>query len=460
MNIAIILAAGEGTRMKSKTPKVLHKVCGKPILEYVIEASQGAGIDKNVVIVGHGSGPVKEYFKDKSVIFKNQPVGEDAPYGTGFAVMQAIDELEDEDTVVILCGDTPLIRKDSIERLLDYHRSENLYGTVLTTILEDASGYGRIKRDEFGKVSKIIEQKDASEAELDIKEINSGVFCFNGKVLKTFLEKLDNDNSQNEYYITDIMGILREEGYSLGAFIIEDANEIHGINSRKQLSLSEGLMKDRINNFHMDNGVTFIDPSTTYIEDDVVIGQDTIIYPGVILEGQTTIGEDCIIRANSRISNSTIKDSVVIESSLIEKSLVEKGASIGPNAHLRPSTSIGKHVHIGNFVEVKNSSIGEGSKAGHLAYIGDASVGKNVNIGCGVIFANYNGKEKLHTIVADNAFIGSNSNLVAPVKINEWAYIAAGSTITKDVEEGALSIERAEQKNIQGWVEKKGLKDK
>lgn len=460
MDISIILAAGEGTRMKSKTPKVLHKVCGKPILEYVLDASRGAGIDKNIVIVGHGSDSIKEYFKEESVIFKNQPVGKDAPYGTGFAVMQGIDEVKDEDTVVILCGDTPLITKNSIKVLMDYHKKEGLYGTVLTTLLDDASGYGRIKRDDFGKVAKIVEEKDATEAEKEIKEINSGVFCFKGSVLRSFLEELNNDNAQNEYYITDIIGILRDEGYSLGACIIEDATEIHGINSSEQLSFSETLMKKRINKFHMSEGVTIIDPASTYISGDVKIGRDTIIYPGVSLDGDTSIGEDCIIRGATRIVDSSIENFVSIESSVIEKSEVKDNASIGPNAHLRPNSIIGKNVHIGNFVEVKNSSIGENSKAGHLAYIGDAEVGKNVNIGCGVIFANYNGKEKFKAIVGDNSFIGSNSNLVAPVKINDWGYIAAGSTITKEVEEGSLSIERATQVNIAGWVEKKGLKSK
>nr|WP_300003653.1 bifunctional UDP-N-acetylglucosamine diphosphorylase/glucosamine-1-phosphate N-acetyltransferase GlmU [Tissierella sp.] len=460
MDISIILAAGEGTRMKSKTPKVLHKVCGKPILEYVLDASRRAGIDKNIVIVGNGSEIIREYFQDDEVIFKEQPTGENAPYGTGFAVMQGIDEVKDEDTVVILCGDTPLITKDSVKLLMDYHKKENLHATVLTTLLDDASGYGRIKRDDSGNVSKIVEEKDASQSEKEIKEINSGVFCFNGSVLRNSLEKLDNDNSQNEYYITDIIGILKEEGYNLGAFIIEDASEIHGINSREQLSFSEKLMKERINKRHMSNGVTLIDPEHTYIEDSVVIGRDTIIYPGALIEGKTSIGEDCVIKGDTRISNSTIKDYVTIESSVIETSFAERGASIGPSAHLRPQSHLGENVHIGNFVEVKNASIGAGSKAGHLAYIGDADVGENVNIGCGVIFVNYNGKEKFRTQVGDHSFIGSNVNLVAPVKISDWGYIAAGSTITRDVEEGSLSIERADQVNIEGWVEKKGLKTK
>lgn len=457
MDISIILAAGEGTRMKSKIPKVLHKVCGKPLLEYIIDASQGAGIEKNVVIVGHGKDQVREYFQDRPIIFKDQPLGKDVPYGTGFAVMQGEEYIDDDGIVVILYGDTPLITKETIDRLLKFHREGGFDGTVLTALLDDPTGYGRIKRDGSGNISKIVEQKDASEEEQKIKEINSGIYCFNGRLLKLALGKIDNDNAQRELYVTDVVGILRDEGYKIGAYVIEDSLEIHGVNSRLQLAFSEKVMRDRINENHMANGVTLIDPDSTYIEEGVVIGSDTIIYPGVNIQGNTKIGEDCIIRSNTRIIDSEIGDQVQIESSLIETSVVGSKATIGPNSHLRPKSHIGENVHIGNFVEVKNASIGENSKAGHLAYIGDAIVGKNVNIGCGVIFANYNGKDKQITTVGDGAFIGSNSNLVAPVVIKDRAYIAAGSTITQDVESGDLSIARAKQVNKKGWVDKKGL---
>ena len=460
MDIAIILAAGEGTRMKSETPKVLHKVSGKPLLKYIMEASQQAELGKTVVVIGYGGEKVEKHFQDEDVVFKTQPIGEGAAYGTGFAVMQAVDEIGDNDRVVILCGDTPLMTGDTIESLLDYHKENNCSGTVLTAVLDDTTGYGRIKRDEEGNVSRIVEEKDASEEEKEIKEINSGVYCFQGELLKKYLSELDNDNSQNEYYITDIVEILKREGYKLGAYVVEDEREIHGVNSRKQLSYSEEIMRERINNFHMEEGVTIVDASNTYIEGDVKIGRDTIIYPGASLERGTIIGENCVIKGDTIVTASVIGDNVEIISSNIEHSKVEDACSIGPNAHLRPESHLGKNVHIGNFVEVKKAHIKEGSKAGHLAYIGDAIVGKNVNIGCGVIFANYNGKSKSQTIVGDNSFIGSNSNLVAPVKINDWGYVAAGSTITKDVEEGALSIGRATQVNKPGWVEKKGLKNK
>lgn len=460
MNISIILAAGEGTRMKSKLPKVLHKVCGKSLLEYVLAASEGAKVDKNIVIIGHGGEDVKGYFEDRPIIFKNQPIGEDAPYGTGYAVMQGEEYIEDDSNVIILCGDTPLITKDTIEGLLEFHKRENLDGTVLTALLDEPSGYGRIKRDQFGNVSKIIEDKDATMEEKKINEINSGIYCFNGKLLKQALGKVDNDNAQGEFYITDVVGILRDQGHKVGAYIIEDSVEIHGINSRTQLAFSEKIMRNRINELHMENGVTLIDPDNTYIEDGVKIGSDTIIYPGVNIEGDTSIGTDCIIRSNTRIVDSVIEDNVVIESSLIEDSSVDNGCSIGPNAHLRPKSKIGKNVHLGNFVEVKNAQIGDNSKAGHLAYIGDADVGSDVNIGCGVIFANYNGKDKQVTTIGDNVFIGSNSNLVAPLEIKDWAYIAAGSTITDNIDEGDLSIARARQVNKPGWVKKQGINDK
>lgn len=458
MNISIILAAGEGTRMKSKLPKVLHKICGKPLLEYVINASKGAEIEKNVVIIGHGGEQVKEYFKDEPIIFKEQPIGKDAPYGTGFAVMQGEEYIDDDSDVIILCGDTPLITKETINKLLKFHKEGNFHGTVLTALLADSTGYGRIKRDESGNIFKIVEEKDATEEEKKIKEINSGIYCFNGKLLRQALKKIDDDNAQGEFYITDVVGILRDEGYKVGAYVVEDSTEIHGINSRIQLAFSEGIMRKRINETHMLNGVTFINPDNTYIEEGVVVGSDTIIYPGVNIEGNTKIGEDCIIRSNSRIVNSQIGDKVEVESSLIEGSIIESNVTIGPNAHLRPKSHIKKNVHIGNFVEVKNAIIGENSKAGHLAYIGDAIVGKDVNIGCGVIFVNYNGKDKQITKVGNNVFIGSNSNLVAPIEINDRVYIAAGSTITKDIEEGTLSIARAQQVNKEGWVDKKGLK--
>lgn len=458
MIISVILAAGEGTRMKSKLPKVLHKICGKPLLEYVVNSCKKINVDRNIVVVGHGGDKIKEYFKDYSLIFKTQPIYEGAPYGTGYAVMQAIDEVPDDSIVTILYGDTPLITKETVEKLLDFHKSGNYEATVLSAIVDDPKGYGRILRNTEGSILKIVEEKDAKESEKAIKEINSGMYSFNGKALKYALSKIDNNNSQNEYYITDVISILNNEGYKVGVCLMDNPVEIYGVNSRLQLAFCEDVMQKRINEKLMLDGVTIINPDNTYIEEDVVIGSDTIIYPGVTIEGDTHIGKDCIIRGNTRIINSKISDRVYIESSVIESSTVGYDCHVGPYSHLRPESHLGQNVKIGNFVEVKKSTIMDNSKAGHLAYIGDAQVGSNVNVGCGVVFVNYNGREKFKTIVGDYAFLGSNSNLVAPVEVKDWGYVAAGSTITKDVGEGDLSIARAHQVNKEGWVEKKGFK--
>lgn len=459
MNISIILAAGEGTRMKSKNPKVLHKVCGKSMLEYVIGSSKDAGIDKNYVVVGHGGEKVKDAFKDADIVFKTQPIGEKYPYGTGYAVMQGIDDVQDDDNVVILYGDTPLITSNTIKEFMDYHKERQNDGTVLTAHVDDPTGYGRIVRDDKNNILEIVEHKDANDKELNIKEINSGIYCFNGKHLKESLRQINNENSQGEYYITDVITILKEEGHKVDAYLIEDTTEINGVNSRAQLAFCGKILRDRINQAHMEHGVTIINPENTYIESGVSIGRDSIIYPGVLLKGETLIGENCIIGENTRIEDSKIGNEVEINSSTIERSSVGDKCCIGPYAHLRPNCHLGNNIKIGNFVEVKNSNLGDNSKASHLAYIGDADVGEDVNIGCGVVFVNYDGHSKYRTTVGDNAFIGSNSNLVAPVDIKEWGYIAAGSTITDEVEANALAIARARQVNKSNWVEKKNFKN-
>ena len=454
MSVSIILAAGEGTRMKSKLPKVLHKIGGKPILDYVITASEKAGIKKNVVIIGHGGDKVKEAFNYKDVIFEEQPIGEGAPYGTGYAVKQGVNHVSSEDTVIILCGDTPLVTEETISNLKEFHDKGKYDGTVLTAVLEDATGYGRIVRDKNGNIEKITEEKDANEKEKEIKEINTGIYAFKGRLLIEALNELDDNNAQGELYITDVVEILKTKGYNLGACIIDDFSDVYGINSKEQLAFCEKVLRKRINTYHMEQGVTLIDPENTYIDQDVKIGKDTVIYPGVFLQGSTIIGEDCTIYSQTRIVNSKIGDNTEIDSSLIEESEVGNLVHIGPNAHLRPNSILGNEIKIGNFVEVKKSKLGDGVKAGHLAYIGDGIVGKNVNIGCGVIFANYDGENKNKTIIGDNAFIGSNSNLVAPVNIGDNAYVAAGSTITEDVSEGSLSIARARQVNKDSYVRK------
>ncbi|HHZ02161.1 MAG TPA: bifunctional UDP-N-acetylglucosamine diphosphorylase/glucosamine-1-phosphate N-acetyltransferase GlmU [Tissierellia bacterium] len=454
MNMSIILAAGEGTRMKSDIPKTLHKVCGKEMIRYIIEASINSGIEKNVVVLGHGKEKVGQNIKDMNVITVEQPIGEGVPYGTGYAVMVAEKYINDEDTVLILCGDGPLIRKETLMEFLNYHKKNNWGATVMTAYLNNPKGYGRIIRKEDNSLDKIVEEKDASEEIKNINEINTGIFCFKGNLLKYALSKITTDNSQGEYYLTDTIKVLNHEGFKIGGYIIEDENEVKAVNDRVQLAEVTEIMRNRINQKHMYSGVTIIDPSHTYIDDSVTIGRDTVIYPNTYLEEGTVIGCNCTIGPNTRIINSVIRDNVTVESSKVVESFVDEGTSVGPFANLRPGSKIGKKVKIGDFVEVKKSTIGDNSKSSHLAYIGDAEIGKNVNIGCGVVFVNYDGKNKHKTIVKDGAFIGSNANLVAPVIVEEEGFVAAGSTITENVEQGSLAIARARQ------VNKKGFKNK
>jgi bifunctional UDP-N-acetylglucosamine pyrophosphorylase/glucosamine-1-phosphate N-acetyltransferase len=324
----------------------------------------------------------------------------------------------------------------------------------LTAQAADPTGYGRIVRDHVGIVEKIVEQKDASTEEALIQEINTGTYCFDNELLFDALAKLDTDNAQGEYYLTDIIEILKEDGKIIAAYQTEDFHESLGVNDRIALAEANRLMRQRINRQHMQNGVTLIDPATTYIDEGVVIGSDTLIEAGVIIKGQTTIGEDCVITAASEIEDSKIGNQVTIKASTIEESIIHDGADVGPNAHLRPNAEILAHAHIGNFVEIKNATIGEGTKVGHLSYVGDATLGKNINVGCGVVFVNYDGKSKFKTTVGDNCFIGSGSNLVAPLTIEEETMIAAGSTITKDVPKHSMAIARARQENKADYAKK------
>lgn len=450
MNMSIILAAGEGTRMKSYLPKTLHKVCGKEMIKYVIESSNDADIKKNVVVLGHGKEEILKNINGYDVITVEQPIGGDSPYGTGYAVIMAKPFIEDEDDVLILCADGPLITKDTLKNFMIYHQTNKFVASVLTAYLETPKGYGRIIKNEENCIVNIVEEKDADEVQKNIKEINTGIYCFKGKYLKLALDQLDTNNSQNEFYLTDTIRILSDKGLNIGGYVILDESEIKAVNDRVQLAEVNKIMQKRINEKHMRNGVTIINPENTYIEDDVIIGCDTIIYPGAFLENKTCIGESCIIGPNTRIINSKIENFVEIESSKIIESYVDEKTKIGPFAYLRPGTKLGKNVKIGDFVEVKKSTIGDNSKSSHLSYIGDAQVGKNVNIGCGVVFVNYDGKNKNKVVVGDNSFVGSNSNLVAPVNLENESFVACGSTITEDVNSGDLAIARARQINKKG----------
>ena len=449
---ALILAAGQGTRIKSDLPKVLHKVCGKEMVNHVIDTLRKADIVDLNVIIGKGAELVKEHTISRNVSYSIQT----EQLGTGHAVKSAIDFLKGKKgTVAVFCGDAPLITEETIGRLFDEHINSKNSTTLLTSILEDATGYGRIIRD-GNDVLKIVEHKDCNEEELKVNEMNAGVYCFDIENLLDSLEKLSNDNAQGEYYLTDVIGIQKSEGKKVGAVVV-DYEETIGVNSRVQLAEVEEILRNRINRKHMDNGVTLINPSVTYIGADVKIGRDTIIYPGNTIEGNTEIGTGCIIYPNSRINNSIIENDVRIESSVIVDSKIGSCTTVGPFAYIRPQSVIGNNVRIGDFVEIKKSTIGNNTKVSHLTYVGDAEVGENCNFGCGTVTVNYDGKNKNKTIIGNNSFIGCNTNLISPVNVEDNTYIAAGSTITNDVKEGELAVARAKQRNIEGWVEKKGL---
>ncbi|HEY4531998.1 MAG TPA: bifunctional UDP-N-acetylglucosamine diphosphorylase/glucosamine-1-phosphate N-acetyltransferase GlmU [Kurthia sp.] len=447
---AVVLAAGQGTRMKSKLYKVLHPVCGKPMVEHVVDHIQSLNVSRTVSIVGHGAEKVKEQLGDKS-----EYVLQAEQLGTAHAVQQAESLIGDlEGTTIVICGDTPLIRPETMKALLEHHQQQNAKATILTAIAENPTGYGRILRDEQGHVAQIVEQKDASPEQQKVTEINTGTYCFDNKALFATLKLVNNDNAQGEYYLPDVIEILKQQGEVVSAYVTENFSETLGVNDRVALAQAEQLMRDRINETHMRNGVSLINPANTYIGVDVKIGSDTVIQPGVMLEGNTVIGEDCHIGPNSRITNSTIGDRTKVDSSVVDSSVVGSDVAVGPFAHIRPATNVGNRAKVGNFVELKKTTLGEGSKASHLTYLGDAEIGTDVNIGCGTITVNYDGVNKFKTIIGDRSFIGCNANLVAPVTINSDTYVAAGTTITKEVPPFALAIGRSRQENKENYANK------
>ncbi len=439
--------------MKSSTSKVLHEIFHKPLVYYPIEAARYAGAQEVCLVVEHKSEEVMKTFGD-TVKYALQA----ERLGTGHAVMQAMDFIGDDGEILVLYGDTPLITAQTIEKMLAFHRKKKNAVTVLSALVDDPTGYGRIVRDESKHFVKIVEQKDATDEEKRITEINGGMYVFEAKHLKSALSKITNNNKQQEYYLTDTIEILLHEGYNVDAIAIMNPDDILGVNSREQLAQATAIMKQRINRKHMDNGVTLIDPHHTYIDPEVEIGQDTVIEPGCIIEGNTSIGENCIIGYNTKIRNCKVGNSVAIESSMLIDSQIDEGCHIGPFAYIRPNSHIGAKVKIGDFVEIKNATIGEGTKVSHLTYIGDADVGCDVNFGCGTVVVNYDGEKKHRTIIKDHAFIGCNTNLVSPVVIEENVYTAAGSTITQDVPKNSLAIARARQEIKPEWVTKKRQK--
>ncbi len=447
---AVILAAGEGTRMKSNTPKVLHKVCGVPMLSYVIDAARDAGAQKIVVVIGSGADEVTNTFKDKHIEFVVQAEQK----GTGHALMQARNAVKNDPLIVVLCGDMPLITKQSISGMVETHKKNEAFATVMTSKVSDPKGYGRIIRD-GNRIVAIREHRDASLREKAICEINSGLYCFDTEAVFSALTKVEDKNDQGEYYLTDVIEILNRDKKTVISYETADPNELIGVNDRCQLANAQSAMQKRIINGLMQQGVTFINPDSSIVEQNVKIGRDTVIYPSVFLEGNTCIGDGCVIIGSTRIKDSQIGNHVEITMSQIQESIIEDNVKIGPFANLRPGCRVCTGAKIGDFIEIKNSSVGEGAKVPHLSYVGDADIGRNSNIGAGVIFVNYDGYKKHRTIVEDGAFIGCNSNIVAPVTIRSGAYVAAGSTVTQEVPKDSLAIARARQENKLDWVKKR-----
>ena len=448
--ITIILAAGLGKRMKSGLAKVLHPVAGIPMILYPVKVAEEISSERIIVVVGHQADRVKDVLSGRDVEIVQQVEQK----GTADAVRLAMDSLKGyKGMLVVLCGDVPLITPKTISGLISAHRDRGAIMTVLTTEVEDPSGYGRIVRSSDGSILRIVEERDADN---EIKEINSGTYVFDSLFLSEVLREIKSENAQREFYLTDSIETGLKKGFKVYAYKTIEREEIIGINSRNELAMADIIMRRRINNRHMLNGVTMINPDNTYVGMDVSIGQDVTIYPGATIEGNTIIGNRSVVYPNSRIVNSQIGSDVNIKDScVIEESRIGDGSQVGPFAHLRPGTILDKNVRIGNYVELKKAFMGEGSKANHLTYLGDAEIGSDVNIGAGTITCNYDGKKKHRTTIGDGVFVGSDVQFVAPVKIGEGAFIAAGSTVTKDVPPGSLAISRVEQKNMEGWVEER-----
>ncbi len=425
---SIVLSAGKGTRMKSQKPKVLQEIFDKPMVSLVLEELFGAGVNENYLVVGYKKDEIITTL-DKS--FKGLSYAEQKEQlGTGHAVMQLKEQMGDlKGTTIITCGDTPLLTREIFQDLISYHNDNKYDFTILSTTLDDATGYGRIIRNKHKKVEKIVEQKDATKEEAKIKEINSGIYCINNELLFKHISDISNDNAQEEYYLTDLVQIFKENQYHVGAYEIETSDDVMGVNDHIALAKATKVLQTRINNKHLENGVKIIDPTNTYISKDVIIGEGTIIYPNNYIVGDVKIGKDNILKPSNYIENSLIGDN----------------NEIGPMAHIRAGSDVKNNTRIGNFVELKNTSLLDGAKSAHLTYLGDAQVGEKTNIGCGVITANYDGSNKSKTIIGSNSFIGSNVNLIAPVNVRDNVFVAAGTTLTKDVENDKFVIGRSRE---------------
>jgi len=453
----VVLAAGKGTRMKSNLPKVLHPVAGIPMVQWPVRLARRIGSSPTVLVVGNGGDQVRTILADQDLVFADQT----EQLGTGHALLCAETALSGfSGTVLLLCGDVPLLEETTIRRLLETHHRQAHAVTVLTAELDDPCGYGRIVRD--GRlVRRIVEDRDATPEEKRIREVNAGIYAFTAPLIFDLLRRVGNDNDQGEFYLTDVVEIALRQGLSVGAVTTSAEEEILGINDRGQLARCASLLRRRINRSLMLAGVSLIDPDATYIDPGVHVGADTVIEPGVHLRGNTRVGSHCVIEPGAVIIDCELADHVHVKAgSVLEESQVGSHTDIGPMAHLRPGTVLEGKNKIGNFVETKKAIIGPGSKASHLTYLGDAKIGNGVNIGCGVITCNYDGERKHQTIIEDGAFVGSDVQLVAPVRIGKGSYIGSGATITKDVPPESLAIARAEQKNVEGWVQRRREKSK
>lgn len=446
----VILAAGQGTRMKSSTVKILHKAAGRPIIDYVLDLAASITERLPVLVIGHQRETVRDHCGDRA-----EYAVQEEQLGTGHAVVQAVKVLAEKnglaESLLVLSGDVPLTRPATVRSLLDEH--ENNSATLLSMMREEPAAYGRIVRDAEGNVLQIVEAKDATPEQKLIREVNGGIYLFRTEDLRNALNNLSTDNAQGEYYLTDVISWLRQEGKRVGAVIASDPVEALGVNSRAELALVEAELTRRHVQALMSEGVTFRNPDAVMIDTTVHIGPDTIVYPFTTFEGDTRIGRDCVIESGSHLSNVRIGDRVHIKTGTrAEDASISDDSSVGPFANLRPGTVLGRRVKVGNFVETKKANVGEGAKLPHLSYIGDAEIGRDVNVGAGTITCNYDGVTKNKTVIEDGAFIGSDSQLVAPVTIGRGAYVGAGSTITKDVPPDSLALTRSPQKVVAGWA--------
>lgn len=450
---AIVLAAGAGTRMKSKKPKVVHEVLGKPLVRWVVDAARAAGVDEVVTVVGHGREQVVPLVEaDTAVAVQVEQ------RGTADAVLACRDALAGfEGSLVVLSGDCPLITAETISALVKTREEGDAAAVVLTMQPENPFGYGRIIRDEDGRVLRIVEQKDASFEEAAVRECNSGFYCFDAKALFEALSEVGSDNAQGEFYLTDVLAICRAKGRSVLGLLAADDGECLGVNSRLQLAEATKIMQRRINERHMAAGVTMMDPDSVWIGPDVKIASDVEVLPGVMLMGKTSIGEDSLIGPNTRLTDTCVGARCVIDETVAVEAVIDDGATCGPRAYLRPAAHLCEGAKAGTHVEIKKSTVGKGSKVPHLSYIGDCTIGEGVNIGAGSITCNYDGKNKHKTFIGDGAFIGSDTMMVAPVSIGEGAIVGAGSCITRDVSAGALGLGRARQTEIEGWAARREL---